>query len=322
MIKIFVTYRCNLACPYCFARDLAADFPKDMDEAAFSRLLDWMAGSSLSAAAFIGGEPTLHPGLPGMLARTVEAGISTVLFTNALFEPDLAEQIAPLVSNFVVNYNDPTLYAPAQAARMHDNLGRLRGLGARLTFSKNFSRQVLDYGYFLEGIDRYRVRSVRYDISRPSASGANDHFELKDTSRIMAHVVGFVKACEDRGVRTGLDCSVRLCDMRDEDRRYLERVSMKFSGVCHPSLDVHPDLSASYCLPLRGVGVPDVTAFADHEALMWHFAQAVRPLRQANVSADCFDCKDFMRRCQGGCLALRAGAGPHLEQLQTETGRP
>jgi len=310
MIKIFVTYRCNLACPYCFATRMRREYPGDMTREAFARLLQWMRGAGLPAAAFIGGEPTLHPDLPEMIAATAEAGIPAVLFTNGLFPVSLAERLAPLTANFVVNYNDPAGYTPEQAAMRHAVLIRLRELGARVAFSKNFSRDGLDYGYLLEALDRYGVTTVRYDISRPSHDAANDHFTLDDTRRIMSHAAAFVKACEARGVRTGLDCSVRLCDLYDEDRRYLERVSMKFSGVCHPCADVHPDLSASYCLPMRGIGVPDVTAFADHAALMWHLAEAARPVRLANVSAACFECKDFMRRCQGGCMALMRTARP------------
>jgi len=308
MIKIFVTYRCNLACPYCFAREAAADYPDDLSPGAFDRLLDWMRRSALTAAAFIGGEPTLHPRLADMIEETARAGISPVLFTNGLFSEELAERLALNVANFVVNYNDPAALTPAQSARLETTLAVLTRAGARVALSKNFSRTSLDYLPLLAALDRHGVAAVRYDISRPSFGAANEHFTLDDTREVMSHVVGFVKACEARGVKTGLDCSVRLCDLRDEDRRYLERVSMKFTGVCHPSIDVHPDLSASYCLPMRGLRVPDVTAFTDHAALMWRMARMARPVKQANVSAACLDCKDFMRRCQGGCMALRRAA--------------
>jgi hypothetical protein len=316
MINIFVTYRCNLACSYCFARELHASHPQDMAEADFTRLLEWMQHTSLAAAGFIGGEPSLHPALPDMLARTAAADISPVVFTNALFPEELADEFARHAANFVINYNDPELYTPTQHARLHANLERLQQLGARMTFSKNFSRAHLAYDYFLEGLDRYGVRSVRYDISRPSASAANDHYTLPDTREVMSHVVSFVRACESRGVRTGLDCSVKLCDLADEDRRYLERVSMKFTGVCHPSLDVHPDLSASYCLPMHEVSVPDATAFPSRNALMQHFAQAVRSFRLTGVSPDCFDCRDFMLRCQGGCMALKRDSSTQPPEQQ------
>lgn len=305
MINIFVTYRCNLACSYCFAKELHAEYPEDLSEENFERLLDWMQGAQLPAAAFIGGEPTLHPNLASMVERTAEAGISVVLFTNGLFKPELADALVPHVSNFVVNFNEPSMYTEAQAKLLDANLSRIAASGARLTFSKNFSSQYCEWEYLLQACGRYGVQSVRYDISRPSISAGNDHFTNDDTREIISHIVRFVKACEGQGVRTGLDCSVRLCDLRVEDRNYLERVSMKFSGVCHPSIDVHPDLSASYCLPMRDIAVEDVTAFSSQDALMWHFAERVRHIRQSNVSTDCLDCKDFMRRCQGGCMALR-----------------
>lgn len=308
MINIFVTYRCNLACPYCFAREMKREFPLDMRRETFDALLDWMVRGGLPAASFIGGEPTLHPRIADMIERTADAGIAVVLFTNGLFEPDLAARIAPRVSNVVVNFNEPQTYAPGQWDRLNGNLEALRANGARITFSKNFSPRFRRYDYLLEGMERHQVRSVRYDVSRPSASGANDHFALDETRGVIASIVGFVKRCEAMGVRTGLDCSVRFCDMRSEDRQYLERVSAKFTGICHPSVDIHPDLSASYCLPLSNVRVPDILRFRNHEEMLWHFAQMVRPLRLRNVSANCLDCKDFMRRCQGGCLALRRTA--------------
>lgn len=309
MINIFVTYRCNLFCSYCFAKELHGEYPNDLDEARFSKLLKWMQSAQLPSVAFIGGEPTLHPGLTDMVRRTAEAGISTVLFTNGIFPLELVDLLVPHVSNFVVNYNDPSMYTETQGARLHRNLACIAESDARLTFSKNFSNQYSEYEYLLEGAEKYGVTSVRYDISRPSVSASNDHFTNDDTRRIISHIVRFVKQCEGRGIRTGLDCSVRLCDLKVEDRNYLERVSMKFSGVCHPSIDVHPDLSASYCLPMRDVVVPDVTEFASQDALMWHFAEQVRPIRQANVSTNCLECKDFMRRCQGGCMALRRSSG-------------
>lgn len=309
MINIFVTYRCNLSCSYCFAKELQGEYPDDLSETNFARLLKWMHESRLPSAAFIGGEPTLHPRLPDMVRQAEESGISTVLFTNGIFPAELVDRLMPHVANFVVNYNHPSLYTEGQTARLHENLRRITESDARLTFSKNFSSQYSEYDYLLKGAEEYGVSSIRYDISRPSISAANDHFTDADTRRIISHIVSFVKQCEARGIRTGLDCSVRLCDLKVEDRNYLERVSMKFSGICHPSIDIHPDLSASYCLPMRDVAVPDVTQFPNQEALMWHFADMVRPLRQGNVSTECLDCKDFMRRCQGGCMSLRRGSG-------------
>ena len=151
----------SLSCSYCFAKELVSEFPKDLDPERFERLLEWMRGASLPAVAFIGGEPTLHPNLPEMIERTAGAGLSTVLFTNGIFPEELVDRLAPVVSNFVVNYNDPSMYSKAQSEQLHQNLSRLHALGARVTFSKNFSNEYCEYEYLLEGAEKYGVNTVQ-----------------------------------------------------------------------------------------------------------------------------------------------------------------
>lgn len=309
MINLFVTYRCNLACPYCFARPLATNHPEDISPERFAAFLEWVEQACVPAVAFLGGEPTLHPRLESMVRSVAATGAAAVLFTNGLFSPALTARLAPFLANVVVNLNPPSFYAPAQAEKLEKALEALRAEGARLTFSRNFSPGSSEWRYLLDAAARHGATAIRYDVSRPAVDRTNDHCREEDARALFATVVEFVRACEERGIRTGLDCSVRLCDLPEADRRYLESVSMKFRGVCHPSMDVHPDLSVSYCLPLHDLSVPDLTAFADEGALMRHFAQAVRPLRFERPPEGCAECADFLRRCQGGCLALRARDG-------------
>ncbi|EFK06974.1 radical SAM domain protein [delta proteobacterium NaphS2] len=306
MINIFVTYRCNMHCPYCFASHLKAVQKKDMTLGDFQRLLAWMRGAGVVMAGFIGGEPTLHPNLKEMMKMTRDAGISVTLFTNATFDPRLVSEVASHVDNFVVNYNDPEIY-PSRTLqdRLHENLTRLSQKGARMTFSKNFSPSYSGYAYLLEGARHYGVRAIRYDISRPASLRENEYFTGDETREVTGKIVSFVQACEAEGIKTGLDCCMKFCDLSHSDRTFLERVSMKFTGICHPSIDIHPDLSASYCLPMSHVQVPDVTAFPSQEAVRHHFAAAVRPLRYEISLAACSSCNFFKRRCQGGCLATK-----------------
>ncbi|TVQ98563.1 MAG: radical SAM protein [Desulfovibrionales bacterium] len=310
MIKVFTTYRCNISCDYCFARETRSRHPHDISADDFDRLLGWSKKAGIQTIAFIGGEPTLHPELETMIKETKLRGLNIVVFTNCLFAEHIAKTLAEHASNIVVNYNHPRNYSDLQLSRIKANLRDLTALGGRVTFSKNFSPTNLDYDYLLEAIDDYGVRFVRYDISRPSGSASNNHYQLRDAKSVISHIVGFVKACESRDVRTGLDCSVRLCDLNEKDRRYLERVSSKFSGICQPSVDVHPDLSASYCLPMYDMKIDDITVFADRNSVLGHFAKLVRPVRHESVTSECLACKDFMLRCQGGCLALQSRHAP------------
>ena len=272
----------------------------------FHRLLDWMKRAGVIMAGFIGGEPTLCPDLPEMIQKTKEGGIAVTLFTNGLFPSGLIPELACHVTNFVVNYNAPgILGSEARQDLLHHNLEQLSQSGCRLTFSKNFSPGHTTYGYLLQGAEKFGVRAIRYDISRPAGRGQNDHFSSNDTPGLMETLLSFVRDCEARGIKTGLDCCIKYCDLDDADRRYLEQVSMKFTGICHPSIDIHPDLSASYCLPMSHVKVPDITDFPSRERLLHHFAEAVRPCRLEPATPDCSSCPFFKTRCQGGCLATK-----------------
>lgn len=306
MLNIFVTYRCNLSCPYCFARELQTDFKEDMQQEQFAKLLTWLQDSQITTIAFLGGEPTLHSEIGTMIRQTAEAGITVTLFTNGLFPPELLPQLTPYVANFVINFNDPKMYSSTQQYNLlHENLTNLTAANARVTFSKNFAPGTTDYGYLLDGARQYGIKAIRYDISRPANSGTNTYYAKNETSQILEHIVDFVRECEAYSIKTGLDCCLKYCELPANTREYLERVSMKLTGICHPSVDIHPDLSASYCLPMRHILVDDVTTFSTSERLIHHFAIAVRPIRFKNVSQQCENCSDFNIRCQGGCLALK-----------------
>ena len=73
LASVEITRRCNNACPYC-------DQPKaeqDMPVAQFSALLDALSGEGVEAVALGGGEPTLHPALPVLLAAAGQRGCAS-----------------------------------------------------------------------------------------------------------------------------------------------------------------------------------------------------------------------------------------------------
>jgi radical SAM protein with 4Fe4S-binding SPASM domain len=310
-VNLFVGYACNLRCPYCFARALHSLYPRWIDRDTFEKFLAWCIRVKLYRLAFIGGEPTLHPRLAEMVERTALAGVAVSIFTNGLGSPALMERLSGSATNFIVNCNPPELLSSGRQRRLHDNLTLLRASGARVTFSKNFSPRHVDYAYLLESIVRYDIPFVRCDISRPDAFGSNDYTPPGATARLLAAVAAFAEQCARLGVGTGMDCCLRMCEAEPEQRFFLERVFTKFTGICHPSLDIHPDLSVSYCLPLHDLRVPDVTVFSGEEALRLHFAEAARLFRGRDAAEECRTCREFMRRCQGGCMAqLRERGAP------------
>ncbi|MBC3888850.1 radical SAM protein [Acetobacterium paludosum] len=305
MLNLFITYQCNFNCDYCFIHGFGKKYPMLMEAKDFEKLCLWLEKHKVATIGILGGEPTTHPGLVRMLEQLNECGVAPVLFTNGLFEKDLQEPLAELVVNFVINYNDPSMYTKKQWDRLQENIEGLKELDARVSFSKNFSKGKISYAYILEAAAQYGITNIRYDISRPNPLEANNYFNLEDSKVLVKQILEFVKACERQNIHTGLDCCIPLCYFTEEALEYMRNISMKFSGVCHPSIDIQTDLSATYCIPMQEVNLSNITEYNGELEVLTYFNKQVGAIRTKTAQERCGACDKFGRQCQGGCLALK-----------------
>lgn len=305
MLNLFITYNCNFHCDYCFVRGFGKKYPMYLEEEKFIKLCEWLKKNKVYSIGILGGEPTTHPKIVTMLKTLNEYAISPVLFTNGLFPKVMQEELAEYAANFVINYNDPKVYTEELWEHLHENIKGLKKLGARISFSKNFSRGTLDFNYLLEGAKKYGITNIRYDISRPSPLEANNYFNLDDTKMIIENIISFVKNCENEKIKTGLDCCVPFCYFDQQSLQYMKTVSTKFTGICHPSIDIQTDLSATYCIPMQQINVSDVTKFYGEIDLLGYLSNKVKKLRFEKKQKRCEECSMFGVQCQGGCLALK-----------------
>ncbi|MDQ7773783.1 MAG: radical SAM protein [Elusimicrobiales bacterium] len=95
--EIALTYRCNLACRFCYAacgcrRDPSAE---ELSAADLVRLLRIIAAEAqVPSVSFTGGEPCLRPELPELAAEAKKLGMWTNLITNGtLVTPELARRL-------------------------------------------------------------------------------------------------------------------------------------------------------------------------------------------------------------------------------------
>lgn len=75
-----VTRACNARCGFCLA-PWDGEHP---DGAVLSRRIDWLLRRGVRAVHFCGGEPTIHPALPGLIAQVNAWPSATRLTTNGL----------------------------------------------------------------------------------------------------------------------------------------------------------------------------------------------------------------------------------------------
>lgn len=90
--ELVLTDKCNFRCPYC--RGLGSDRQGDIDWKDAVETLSLWSSDGLKHVRFSGGEPTLHPHLPELVAFARECGVQRIaLSTNGSAERDVYERL-------------------------------------------------------------------------------------------------------------------------------------------------------------------------------------------------------------------------------------
>jgi radical SAM protein with 4Fe4S-binding SPASM domain len=99
MVKIKLTWRCNLACAMC---DWKQNRPTPLTTELVTRTLDELAALGCRKIHFSGGEPTLRPDLPDLVAHARRLKLRVTLTTNGtLVTRELAERLVKARLNSV-----------------------------------------------------------------------------------------------------------------------------------------------------------------------------------------------------------------------------
>lgn len=82
-----ITGRCQLECVHCYAESGPAGTHGQMSRDDWRRVIDEAAALGAGMVQFIGGEPTLHPDLEGLIAHARGAGVEVEVFSNLVHAP-------------------------------------------------------------------------------------------------------------------------------------------------------------------------------------------------------------------------------------------
>jgi hypothetical protein len=77
-----ITGACQLRCRHCYSDSGPRGTHGSMTIAGWMRVIDQAAALGVSLVQFIGGEPTLHPGLPALIEHTLSGGMEVEVYTN------------------------------------------------------------------------------------------------------------------------------------------------------------------------------------------------------------------------------------------------
>lgn len=122
MLWLEITGKCQLECVHCYADSgpTRGHGPMTIDE--WERVLDEAADLDVGLIQFIGGEPTLHPGLPSLIDRAVDRSVPVEVFTNLVHvTPPLWEVFAQQGVSLATSWysDDPGEHAVITRRRTH-----------------------------------------------------------------------------------------------------------------------------------------------------------------------------------------------------------
>jgi MoaA/NifB/PqqE/SkfB family radical SAM enzyme len=288
-LKLVPTYRCNLSCGYCYARDFRKRFPAEMSWDDFARLTDMLVRENGRTVRFLGGEPTLWGHMDRALAHLRELGLVSIVLSNgtrATREPPDE-----------VHVNVEHAYESGTRRAVLDSIRDYRKLGALVRFRYNISprdpREKLEWVVDLAA--RLRVPSVHMGTTWPH----------ERTRRFGREVFAAVRAIIDRGIACTLGDPMPLCMFTEEEREEL-RECANLSGRCMCGYVplVNPDGGTVFPCQVVDVARPISEMGALRDVYAAFGSDVERVVRE--VDAECAECEHFLAgRCQAGCLGTR-----------------
>ncbi len=217
--EVALTYRCNLACAFCYAGCAASGLPagwseeRTMTDAQVCQVLDRIRHEGhCPSVSFTGGEPTTRKGLPRFVRHAKGLGMKVNLISNGqLLRRRLVAELAD------AGLDSAQLSLEGHDAATHDGLvsrkgafdrlwgaaGRLKARGIRVHTNTTMNRRNLPHLEDLvdlvadRGHDRMTMNLV---IPCGTAAGASDDDLLIPYSEAGAHVLRARERATARGI--------------------------------------------------------------------------------------------------------------------------
>jgi MoaA/NifB/PqqE/SkfB family radical SAM enzyme len=307
---------CNQACAYCFTVDHLARGQGDgtsqpghsfLPLGDFEERLDFLARSGVDKVRLLGGEPTLHPQFPELVARARATGKGLTVFSNGLMPPDALaclEVLPPEACTVLVNVNEPD--TPERGGVYQQQLETIRRLGLRAMPGFNIYRTSFRPEFLLALIAETGCKpAIRLSMAQPCLSGTNRYIHPNQYRAVAVKVTRFARVAADAGVSLEFDCGFVRCMFSNADLETLQETGADVGWRCNPILDVDIQGKVLHCYPLARLMSLPLTPTADAPTLRSQFEARTRRYRQTGVYPECSTCSfKVAGECPGGCLAM------------------
>jgi len=313
MANLVIADVCNMKCAFCFARDYLGASNTDSISRfialdVFEERLDFLARSGINEIRLIGGEPTLHPRFPKLIAAARRRGKHIVVFTHGLLSETAMACLASLPveqCTVLVNVNATRFPGSNNDREQAERLITLRRLGPRALLGFNIFETNFQLDFMLSLIlEAGCHKTIRLGLAHPALSGQNVYLHPKQYPVVGNKIVRFAQVAADIGVKLEFDCGFVRCMFSEQDIEVLHQARADVDWRCNPILDVDLSGQVFHCFPLSGKVQTQFSQDAVADELRNQLLERTRQYRMAGIYKECSTCLFKQRgECTGGCLA-------------------
>jgi radical SAM protein with 4Fe4S-binding SPASM domain len=311
--EVALTYRCSLACGFCYAGCDAAGLPagwseeRTMTDDEVCRVLEVIRRDArCPSVSFTGGEPTLRPGLPRFVRHAKRLGLRVNLISNGQrLDSPLATALADAGLDSAqlslegpdAGLHDALVGRPGAFDRLWAGLERLRERGVRVHTNTTVSRR---NAHALESIvDLVAERGLprlTMNLVIPCGTASTDATLGVPYSEAGEHVLRVKARAEEKGVELVWYSPLPLCLFNTVAEGLGNRGCAAADGLLHvnPAGDVLPCSSFAHGESLGNLLTEPFETVWRSRAARFFRAKQMMP-------AACHGCPEAAA-CQGACV--------------------
>ena len=320
--SIILTYRCNLHCPYCFARGFINKEKTDISIHNFLEAISFITRTE-SNVALIGGEPMLHPGFGTIMDLLIaNPRIKDInLFTNGILADRFMPQITHPKVDVILNCNSPADVGEETYARFRRNVDLLFqqcGETKQIHLGFNLYRDDMDYSYMMELLQCYRIKNVRTSLTVPDFSVAKEGTVLDWFRQRKKGLLKLLRDLDSIQVMAFMDCNhPPYCIWTEEEKEWLKSYISKCGlrndklinrcSPCFADVTIYPDLTADRCYGTSVLGKVRISDYNDVPDIINYFTNEIDSVAyKLPACEECKECREFKaRHCLGGCIGYK-----------------
>lgn len=321
MANIFLTKKCNLKCPYCFADEFVNKEKDEVTLENFNKILEFIKTDPNERVGLIGGEPTLHPHFADFISilKNDEQVKSAIIYTNGLELDKYIQLLKDDKFRFLINCNSPLDLGETLYSKLKSNIELLaKELPDKYTLGINLYSKDMNYSYIFDLLKLTNNHNVRFSTALPNDYKEATKDVLKNFNEFKPFLFEFFNDCYSNKIVPSNDCnSIPSCLLDVEDKKVMIKLKLladKFNvlntvqtaNLCEPVIDILPDLNAVRCFGLsKNLKVP-IDNFKSIQNLRKYFVNKID--LYANLSflnEDCEDCKVRLLNKCGVCFTYK-----------------